>query len=351
MPIRFISNSLSKKHSNGRFHPESAQRIEVLEDWIKNSQGKKITLEILDQFAPKEDILSTHSENLYELIAKTKGISGHFYFDADTTANDYTFDAARQAVAVGKKAIWESTNQNSIFALVRPPGHHATRTSPQGFCIFNNVAIAVELAIKESKYDKIAIIDFDHHFGNGTAYIHERNPNVMYISTHADPRIAYPGCGFVDEIGKGEGRGFNIMMPLGYRASEIDIIMGFEELVLPILRQFKPDFLAISAGFDAYEKDPLGVLGVSTEGFSVIGSYIRNIVSDLRIPYANFLEGGYNIQMLPSLLSSYILPLLSEEIIENERIRNISKFEGDPSNQTKSTIKQAKELLKDFWQV
>ena len=349
MEIRFISNTLSKKHSNGRFHPESPQRIEVLENWIIQNQGEKIKLDFNDSFASKQDILSTHSADLYELIAKTKGITSHFYFDADTAANEYTYDAAKQAVAVGKTALWESTIKESIFALVRPPGHHATRNSPQGFCIFNNIAIATELAIQTSKFDRIAIIDFDHHFGNGTAYIHEANPNIMYISTHADPRIAYPGCGFVDEIGKKDGRGFNIMIPLGYRASEIDIAMGFEDLIIPILKQFKPDFLAISAGFDAYEKDPLGVLGISREGFAVIGSYIKSIISELHIPCANFLEGGYNIQMLPSLLSSYISPLISEAELEFNDISRENKYDKIPSDQTKSTISQAKVLLKDYW--
>ncbi|MHA2305565.1 MAG: histone deacetylase family protein [Candidatus Hodarchaeales archaeon] len=257
MKINFISNLKAKKHSIGRFHPESAQRIEAIEQWLHSQANENIQYECLDQQAPKDDILSVHSSSHYELVKKTQGINEHFYFDADTGANDHTFEAASQAVAVGKKAILESDREKSFFALVRPPGHHATRSSPGGFCIFNNIAIATEIAIQQNLYNRVAIIDFDHHFGNGTAYIHERNPNVLYISTHASPQISYPGCGWVDEIGEEDGRGFNISIPLSYRSSDNDLGLAFNEILLPILFQYKPQFLAISAGFDAYEKDPI----------------------------------------------------------------------------------------------
>ena len=326
------------------FHPESAQRIEVIEEWLHSQRDDQVSYEILDQSASKDDILVTHSSNHYELIEKTQGQTGHFYFDGDTAANDYTFEAARQAVAVGKMAIWDSNHNTSIFALVRPPGHHATRTSPGGFCIFNNIAIATELALQQKKFQRIAIIDFDQHFGNGTAYIHEKNPNILYFSTHADPRISYPGCGFVEEIGESEGRGYNVIVPLGFRSSEVDLKVVFEELIQPIMFQFKPQFLAISAGFDAYERDPIGVLGVTVDGFSVIGEYIRQTASELKIPFAHFLEGGYNIQSLPKLVSSYITPFTQEE--QKEDFIDVSL---KPSDQTISTVNQSKKLLSDYW--
>ncbi len=328
------------------FHPESAQRIDVMEEWILSQTDDIIGYDVLDQSASMEEILVTHSSSHYQLIEKSQGQTGHFYFDGDTAANNYTFEAARQAVAVGKKAMWESNKDRSIFALVRPPGHHATRTSPGGFCIFNNIAVASELALQQKKYQRIAIIDFDHHFGNGTAYTLEKNPNILYVSTHASPRLAYPGCGFLDEIGKGEGRGFNIPVPLEYRASEADLQAAFEQLIIPIVLQFKPDFLAISAGFDAYERDPLGILGVTSEGFSVIGSLLLRISTELDIPFANFLEGGYNIQMLPTLLSSYISPLVHPD----QEYSKLSE-QLEPKNQTLTTLNQSKGILRDYWEI
>lgn len=346
MNINFISNSKAKKHSIGRFHPESAQRIEAIEQWLYSQSDVKIQYEVQEEQASKEDILAVHSSDHYELVEKTKGVTGHFYFDADTGANDHTFEAASQAVAVGKKAILESDQTSSIFALVRPPGHHATRSSPGGFCIFNNIAIAAELALEQKIYSRVAILDFDHHFGNGTAYIHERNPNILYISTHASPQISYPGSGWLEEQGTEEGCGFNVCVPLGYRASEADLQLAFDQLLLPILFQFKPQFLAISAGFDAYEKDPIGVLGVTTEGFSMIGAYIHQIASELNIPFANYLEGGYNIQMLPTLVSAYIDPLIHPEKYQDQPFQSFN-----PSSQTISTIDRAKVLFKDYWEL
>jgi len=328
------------------FHPESAHRIEVLEEWILSQSNKNISYELFDKSASKEEILVTHSSDHYELIERSQNQTGHFYFDADTAANNYTFEAARQAVAVGKKTIWESDKDTSIFALVRPPGHHATRTSPGGFCIFNNIAIASELALQQKKYKRIAIIDFDHHFGNGTAYTLEKNPDILYVSTHATPRLAYPGCGFVEEIGRGEGQGFNIPFPLDYRSSEADLEIAFEQLIIPIIYQFKPDFLAISVGFDAYERDPIGILGVTSEGFSKIGSLIRRISSELNIPFANFLEGGYNIQMLPKLLSAYISPLIDPDPKLYKTPTHL-----EPNNQTFSTLSRSKKLLSDYWEI
>ena len=155
-----------------------------------------------------------------------------------------------------------------------------------------------------------------------------------------------PYSGWVDELGEGDGRGYNVCVPLGYRSSEADLQVVFEQLLLPILFQFKPQFLAISAGFDAYEKDPIGVLGVTNRGFSNIGSYIHQIVSDLDIPFANFLEGGYNIQMLPNLVSSYINPLIHPENDYDQTIQSLK-----PNTQTLDTVNQAKNLLKDYWEL
>ncbi len=342
--IRFIVNSLAKKHSNGRFHPESPHRIEVMEEWITSQSNKQITFEISDEHAKSDEILSTHTTDHYELIEKTKNLDSHFYFTADTAANSYSFDASMQAVHVGKKAVWDSNVNESIFALIRPPGHHATRFGPQGFCLFNNIAIGTGLAIQQKKYQRIAIIDFDQHFGNGTAYIHEKNPNILYISTHADPRISYPGCGFSDEIGKEDGRGFNIPIPLGYRASEADLKLAFESLIKPIIYQFKPEFLAISAGFDAYEKDPIGVLGVTMEGFGYIGNQMNEITKSLKIPFANFLEGGYNIDRLSDLLAAYTIPLIDDEAKEIRLDNSIR-----PKPETQVTIQKSINLLKDYW--
>lgn len=344
--IRFISNQLAKHHSNGRFHPESPQRIEVLEQWLQTHPDHRLSYETCDELASEADITSVHALQHYHLVEKTQGIEGFFNFDGDTAANQFTFETARQAVAVGKKAVWESDLDTSVFCLTRPPGHHATRGAAQGFCIFNNIAIATELAILKKKYQRIAILDVDHHFGNGTAYIHGENPKILYASVHASPMISYPGTGFVDEIGEGEGRGYNICVPLDFRATEADIGLAFDQLLLSIIFQFRPDFLAISVGFDAFEQDPIGVLGVTKEGFGLIGTYIHHIVSELKIPCAHFLEGGYNIQMLPALLQSYISPLIHPETDPPKSAKPLK-----PKSQTVTTLDRLNKVLHEFWEL
>ncbi|MHA1976067.1 MAG: histone deacetylase family protein [Candidatus Hodarchaeales archaeon] len=342
--IRFISNALAKKHSNGKFHPESPQRIEMIENWVTTHLSDSISFEISDKMANKDDILSVHTDDHHSLIEKTKNYEGHFYFDADTAANSYSYEAAMQAAQIGIQAVLESSLDTHVFCLVRPPGHHATQHSPGGFCIFNNIAVGSQVALNKKKYRRIAILDFDHHFGNGTAYINESNPNILYISTHADPRISYPGCGFSDEIGFGEGRGFNVPIPLGYRASEADLKLCFDTLINPIIYQFKPDFLAISAGFDAFERDPIGVLGVTVGGFSYIGKILKEITDDLKIPHAHFLEGGYNINLLPELVSAYISPFIGE----SDTIGKINPS-LQVKEETKATIQSSKSVLREYW--
>ena len=341
--IRFIGNELGKKHSNGMFHPESPQRLEVIEKWISNQSNDAISYEISEEKATRDEILTVHTEDHLQLLEKTKKFGGQFHFSADTGANSHSYDAALQAVSIGKKALWESTLKSSIFCLVRPPGHHADY-GPQGFCLFNNIAISAELAIREKKFQRIAIIDFDQHFGNGTSYIHETNPNILYISTHASPTISYPGCGFLDEIGKEEGRGFNVPIPFGFGASEADLKLAFDSIIEPIISQFKPEFLAISAGFDAFERDPVGVLGVTEEGFSYIGKQLQFYAEDQRIPCAHFLEGGYNIKALPKLLEAYITPFINEEKEDPEVSPSLR-----PKTESITTIQRSKSILSDFW--
>lgn len=345
--IKFLTHTSAKKHINGRFHPESPERLKILETWINQAN---MELEILDRQATKEEILSVHSSNLYEMVKKTDGINGSFRFDADTSASTYTFKASTEAVATGITAIERATTDISYFALVRPPGHHAYRSMPGGFCIFNNIAIASTLALKRDWYQKIAIIDFDQHYGNGTAAIMGSNPYVLYFSSHASPNIAFPGLGYIDELGEGSGKGTSIAIPLNYRATEADFFYAFESVIAPICLQFQPDLIAISAGFDAYEKDGIGVLGISVNGFEIIGKLIKHLARTLDAPVAHFLEGGYNIKDLPDLLASYVKPFYTpEEDILSSSMKD--ELRDKTQEHTSQVIDRLKDLLRDYWEV
>lgn len=344
--LTFLTHVHAKNHSNGRFHPESPERLEVIENWIHDTG---LPLEVLNRQATRDEILSVHSSNLYDMIKKTDGIDGIFRIDADTSASKYTYKASTEAVATGITAIERSTKDKSHFALVRPPGHHAYRSLSSGFCIFNNIAIASTLSLERRWFDRIAIIDFDHHYGNGTAAITGSNPDILYFSTHAGPNISFPGCGWVEEQGDGEGKGTSIAVPFNFRATEADFLYAFESVINPLCLQFKPNFIAISVGFDAYERDPVGLLGFSIKGFEIIGKLIKHLVTTLSIPVAHFLEGGYNISALPELMSSYINPFISDD----EGIKKIvlDRLRKNVQQHTISQVERLKSLLGDYWEI
>jgi acetoin utilization deacetylase AcuC-like enzyme len=208
--------------------------------------------------------------------------------------------AAGAAIDAVERVMGDS--HKAAVALVRPPGHHAERDRAMGFCLYNNVAIAAAHARAQGAA-RVAIVDFDVHHGNGTQHIFEADPHVLYISIHQFPY--YPGTGAADEIGRAAGRGFTVNVPLEVGAVNEDYQIVFAQVVLPILRQFEPDLLIVSAGFDAHERDPLGGMRLSTAAFGAMMMELRGVADECcRGRIVAVTEGGYDLHALAASLDA-----------------------------------------------
>ena len=199
----------------------------------------------------------------------------------------------------------------AALALVRPPGHHAERDEAMGFCLFNNAAVAAAHA-RTLGARRVAIVDYDVHHGNGTQHIFEADAHVLYASTHQSPY--YPGTGEVHEVGTGDGTGFTVNLPLAVGAVDEDYRLVFDEVLLPVLRQFHPDLLIVSAGFDAHERDPLAGMRVTTAGYGAMTMALRAVAEECcQGRLVVLTEGGYDLEAIGACLEAVVETLTTPE--------------------------------------
>ncbi|KXA95828.1 hypothetical protein AKJ65_00510 [candidate division MSBL1 archaeon SCGC-AAA259E19] len=286
------------KHFLGRNHPEKPERLEQI---IKDLRGSKSLLKKIQIVEPspadQEEIELAHDKSYVEKIKKLSK-SGQM-LDLDTPINSDTFDLALLAAggtASMGRSIVEGEKKNG-FALIRPPGHHATRTSGGGFCYFNNIAITTRKLLKDYGLSKILIFDYDAHHGNGTQDIFYSEEKVLYLSLHQDGRTLYPGTGFPDELGEGDGEGYTVNVPFPPSSNDGNYIAALREFLIPLSKQFNPDFIMVSLGFDSHREDPLTNLEISTDGFEVLAESViaqAKRFCDGKIGFV--LEGGYAVE-------------------------------------------------------
>jgi acetoin utilization deacetylase AcuC-like enzyme len=290
MKTAYITDEICLRHDTGAGHPESKERLIAIEEAIEPLKAQLIIHKPL--CADEASILSVH---LPEQIEKVRECSMHAgAIDPDTVCSEDSYQAAKVAVGAGISAI-DGIREGLFtraFCAVRPPGHHATATRSMGFCLFNNIAIAARYAQK-SGYEKVMIIDFDVHHGNGTQDIFWEDESVFYFSSHQS--FAYPGTGMEDEIGEGRGRGFTHNCLLMPDSGDEEILDIYHNDLPPLVSRFSPDIILVSAGYDLHESDPLAQLNVTTEG---IAALVRAILDTADVPFVFFLEGGYDVNAL-----------------------------------------------------
>ena len=290
MKVAYITDDIYLQHNTGAMHPESADRLKAINKAIEPLHP---SLTFKSPISASERILefvhsSEHIENIKNICAYGGSI------DSDTVCSSDSFDAARMASGAGIVALdgIKSGEFERAFCAVRPPGHHARPEQAMGFCLFNNIAIAARYA-QSIGYEKVMIIDFDVHHGNGTQDTFYADDSVFYFSSHQ--AYTYPGTGSESDRGQGKGEGYTanfLMMPESMDSELLDI---YENDLPPCIDRFKPDIILVSAGYDLHESDPLAQLNITTEG---IRKMVRLILKSADVPFVFFLEGGYNVNAL-----------------------------------------------------
>ncbi|WP_455757531.1 histone deacetylase family protein [Sulfurimonas sp.] len=301
--VAFIYDPIFLEHDTGSYHPEHAGRLRSIIKAIEPLRKHLLFLE--PKPAPIELITEVHPYYHIEFVEE-KSLRQE-PIDVDTQVSSESFEAALMAVGAGKEAVdkIDSGEITSAFCVVRPPGHHATSTQAMGFCLFNNIAVTARYA-QSIGYEKVMIIDFDVHHGNGTQDIFYEDSSVFYFSTHEYP--AYPGSGSFDECGVGEGEGFTHNFPLHSFSTDDDIIPIYEEELSIDVENFKPDIILVSAGYDLHEADPLAQLQISTEGIKEI---VKSIMYCSDVPKIFMLEGGYNLNALGESVAETLHVMMS----------------------------------------
>jgi acetoin utilization deacetylase AcuC-like enzyme len=341
------------RHNPGRGHPESARRLRAIVRELKKSklQGVGNWRFVEPKKARLKDIRLVHGIEYIEFVENLcKSGGGPLDAEGDTVASPESFDVALYAVGGTLKAanlVRKGEFQNA-FALVRPPGHHAGKYRAYGFCIFNNIAIAAKYLLNEFELKRILILDIDSHHGNGTQEIFYETNKVLYISLHEDPR-EFPRKGFIDEIGEGEGLGYNVNVPLPFRTGDWVYLKAMNEIVKPIIRQYKPHFMLVSVGLDGHYADPVGSLSLSALCYQKVFETIFNVASEMcEGKLVLVLEGGYSLKFIGKLVATAIAKM-SGAIYSIED--KIPTTKTRVKEQGEKVIKKVKRVQKAFWNV
>lgn len=318
------------KHDTGSRHPESPDRLRAIRQGLTERYG----VEYVEADPITEEMaISVHDEE-YVTEFEEFCAEGGGQWDPDTVAVEATWNAALtsagQAVWAAEEALGGATGRETPFAIGRPPGHHAVADDAMGFCFLNNAAIAAQ-SVLENDAERVAIIDWDVHHGNGTQDIFYNRGDVCYCSIHEHG--LYPGTGEVGETGTGDGEGTTVNLAFPAGGGDGAYLAAIDEVFDPLLTDFDPDLLLVSAGFDAHEHDPISRMSVSTEGYGLLTARVRELADRLDAGLGFVLEGGYGLDTLSESIKTVNEVFDGYEPVESE---------DEPTEQTQSVIEDAR---------
>ncbi len=297
MTTGLVTHPLYLQHDTGPTHPESPERLTAILRHLDDVEVDRIVPQHRPDVA--DWITQVHAPAYYDALKAAVPRQGFVRLDPDTPYSPGSFAAAEMAVCgllTAVDHVMDGTLQNAFCAL-RPPGHHAEAARAMGFCLFNSVAIGARYLQKRHGLGRILIVDWDVHHGNGTQHLFEASPDVFYFSTHQYP--FYPGTGAASERGRGLGEGTTLNCPLPEGSGDREILSRFEKALIPAMSHFKPEFILISAGFDAHREDPLAGLRVSDDGFAEMTRIVQALArTHCGGRLVSCLEGGYNLEAL-----------------------------------------------------
>ena len=338
-------------HDPGFDHPESPQRLKVINEVLDKKEVKDCFLYPEFVPAPHKIIGLNHSSALMNRVAETAGKT----FDAldpDTKTSPDSYAAATLAVGALTKGVdlLLAGEIDNGFAFVRPPGHHAETDRSMGFCLFNNVAVAAHYAITHCGLKRVMIVDWDLHHGNGTQHSFYDSDKVLYVSTHQFPY--YPGTGDVSETGKGKGEGYTVNIPLPGYQGDVDYATIFNDIVVPVGRQYQPELILVSCGFDIYKGDPLGAMEVTADGFAYLTRCMVELAEEMcGGKLLITLEGGYDLVGQRDGAMA-VLSELYGAALDTGYSTNIDERRAAELTKAKSVhpaIDQARNVAKRFW--
>lgn len=299
------------KHETGPGHPERPDRLSHL---LKHLLGKPLwnsLVHLQPQHALVDHVTLVHPREYVEGIAKACSSGVTLLDEGDTRASRESYNVALLAVGAVVEAVDQvlTGKLSSAFCAVRPPGHHAETARTMGFCLFNNAAIAARHAQKAHGIERVAILDWDVHHGNGTQEIFWEDPTVLYVSLHQYP--FYPGTGAESETGDGKGKGFTLNCPMNAGSGEREYRDAFERRILPAINDFRPELLILSAGFDAHKDDPLAGIVLTESSFSMMTEMmIEQAQKHCRGKIVSVLEGGYDLEALAGSVEEHLRVLM-----------------------------------------